>query len=126
MKIKGLRKNEFRGLLELATKESLFMFDNKYYKQIDGVAMGSPLGPTLANIFLCHHEEMWLDNCPIQFKPDYYRRYVDDTFLLFRDKDHVNKFNKYLNSRHVNMRFSNEVENDQILNFLDILIQRKE
>ena len=31
---------------------SFFIFDQKYYKQYDGVAMGSPLGPTLANIFL--------------------------------------------------------------------------
>ena len=72
------------------------------------MSMGSALGRTLANIFLCHHEEMWLDNCPIQFN----RRYVDYTFVLFRDKDQVNKFNKYLNSRYVNMRFSNEVGND--------------
>ena len=126
MKFKGLRKNEFRNLLELATKESLILFDNQYYKQIDGVAMGSPLGPTLANIFLCHYEEMWLDNCPKQFKPEYYRRYVDDTFVLFKDKDHVNKFNKYLNSRHVNMRFSNEVQDELTLNFLDILIRRED
>ena len=31
--------------------------DNKYYCQLDGVAMGSPLGPTLANTFLCHFEK---------------------------------------------------------------------
>ena len=125
MKFKGLRKNEFRQLLELATKESLILFDNHYYRQIDGVAMGSPLGPTLANIFLCHYEEIWLDNCPLQFKPEYYRRYVDDTFVLFKNEDHVKKFNKYLNSRHANMRFSSEVEDDLCLNFLDILIRRE-
>ena len=125
MKYKGLRKNELRMLLELATKESLILFDSHYYRQIDGVAMGSPLGPTLANVFLSHYEEIWLDNCPLQFKPDYYRRYVDDTFVLFRDEDHVNKFNRYLNSRHINIRFSCEVENDHILNFLDILIRRE-
>ena len=34
------------------------------YKQIDGVAMGSPLGPTLANAFLCFHEQIWLNECP--------------------------------------------------------------
>ena len=126
MKLKGLRKNEFKRLLELATKESLILFDSHYYRQIDGVAMGSPLGPILANILLSHYEQIWLDNCPLQFKPDYYRRYVDDTFVLFRDESHVNKFNKYLNSRHTNIRFSCEVENDHVLNFLDILIRREE
>ena len=33
--------------LETATGESSFIFDYLLYKQIDGVAMGSPLGPTL-------------------------------------------------------------------------------
>ena len=52
MVINGLGKKEFRSLVELATKESLFGFNKEYYSQIDGVAMGSPLGPMLANIFL--------------------------------------------------------------------------
>ena len=59
------------------------MFDNDYYQQIDGVAMGSPLGPTLANAFLSYHEQTWLENCPSEFKPVLYRRYVDDIFVLF-------------------------------------------
>ena len=44
--------NDFCNLLNLATKESLFTFKNKFYIQRDGVAMGSPLGPIFANIFL--------------------------------------------------------------------------
>ena len=43
-------------------KESFFIFDETFYKQLDGVAIGSPLGPTLANSFLWHHEKRWLDN----------------------------------------------------------------
>ena len=43
-------------MLSLTLKESIILIDNKYYSQIDGVAVGSPLGPTLANIFLCYHE----------------------------------------------------------------------
>ena len=40
---------------------SIFVLDGTLYKQIDGLAVGSPLGPTLANIFLCHYEKIWLD-----------------------------------------------------------------
>ena len=47
-----LSKSELYYLLKLATSESSFIFDNILYKQIDGVAMGSPLGPTLTNAFL--------------------------------------------------------------------------
>ena len=49
-------KDVFRNLLTVATKKSFFKFNNKFYKQIDGVAMRPPLGPALANIFMCSFE----------------------------------------------------------------------
>ena len=67
-----LSKSELYYLLKLATSESSFIFDNILYKQIDGVTMGSPLGPTLANAFFCHYEKLWLDSCPPEFKPVVY------------------------------------------------------
>ena len=51
--------------------------------------MGSLLGATLANAFLCHYEKNWLNECPFQFKPVVYRRYVDDIFVLFKSKEHL-------------------------------------
>ena len=48
----NMPKHSFRNLLNIATKETFFMFNNKYYKQVDGVATGSPLGPALANIYV--------------------------------------------------------------------------
>ena len=70
-------------MLTLATKESYFLFDEELYQQVHGVAMGSPLGPTLANIFLCHYEDIWLRNCSLECKPSYYKRYVDNIFVFF-------------------------------------------
>ena len=64
MIVDGLAKEDLKELLTIATTESFILFDGEYYQQIDGVAMGSPLGPTLANIFMCHHEESWLSQCP--------------------------------------------------------------
>ena len=61
-KYKGFSRQQFKTLLSLAVKDSFFLFNGTYYEQVDGVAMGSPLGPTLANIFLCHWEEIWLKN----------------------------------------------------------------
>ena len=72
--------------------EILFIFNEKLYKQINGVAMGSPLGPTLANIFLGYYERRFLDICPPTFKQVLYRRYIDDTFLLFKHEYYIQNF----------------------------------
>ena len=105
--------------------ESFFIFDGKFYEQCDAVVMGSPVGPTLANVFMCHFENIWLENCPSHFKPIVYRRFVDDTFVLFRSKDHVEKFRNYLNKQHKNIKFTSEIEENGSLSFLDIKISRE-
>ena len=59
-------KQHFKQLLTLSVK-SFFLFNDVYCKQVDGVAMGSALGPTLANVFLVYYEHVWLEKCPLQF-----------------------------------------------------------
>ena len=121
-----LSKREFKELLDLACKNSLFIFDGIYYNQIDGVAMGSPLGPCLANIFMNYHEKIWLDECPSEIKPKYYRRYVDDIFVLCESVEQLERFKDYLNSKHSNINFTSELEKDGKLPFLDMLIDRND
>ena len=123
--IEGIDKKEFKTLLTLATKESFFLFNETLYKQKDGVAMGSPLGPTLANAFLCFYETKWLENCPIEFRPVYYRRYIDDIFVLFKSNEHLVKFRNYFNTCHPSISFSYEEEKDNKMSFLDIEISRE-
>ena len=84
-----------------------------------------PLGPTLANVFMCHVENIWVEICPSHFKPIIYRRFLDDTFSLFRSKDHVEKFRNYLNKQHKNKKFTSEIEENGSLSFLDIKISRE-
>ena len=55
--VSNLDRASFEKLLRLPTKESFFIFNKTFYKQLDGVAKGSLLGPTLANAFLCYHEK---------------------------------------------------------------------
>ena len=57
-----LSKNSFRELLTRTMSELLILFDQQFYNQHNGVAMGSPLGPTVADVFLCYHEKIWLQN----------------------------------------------------------------
>ena len=101
------------------------MFNKKSYKQVDGVAMGSPLGPALANIFMCRFESKCLRDCPNDFKPMFYRCYIDDIFVLFPSPDHVDKFREYLSSEHPNIKFSIEKEEDGCLRFLEINVFRE-
>ena len=87
--ISGLNKQQVLEVLSLTTKENVILFDLKYYGQIDGVAMDSPLGPTLAKIFLCHHKTTWLKNCPKSFKQVYYKKCNDSFFVLFEKPEQV-------------------------------------
>ena len=70
----------------------IFAFNNKFYIQVDDVAMRSPLGLILANIFLSDHEQNWLNKCPVEFKPSFYRRYVDNICVHFESIEYANLF----------------------------------
>ena len=86
--------------------------------------MGSPLGPLFADIFLCFHEKTWIENCLLAFKPSFYRRYVDDCFLLFRSPKRIPLFLNYLIQQHPNINFTFETESNSSLPFPDIQITR--
>ena len=58
--------------------QGLFMYNNKLYKQIEGVTIRSPLGPTLAIFFLRCLEEKLFENCDVV--PKLYLRYIDDIY----------------------------------------------
>ena len=96
-------------------EESFFMFNTKFYKQIDGVTVVSPLGTTQANIFMCSFLNKWLKN----LKPVF-----DDIFALFSRRIAAENFKKYLASKHPNINFLLEKEHDSRLPFLDINIFR--
>ena len=73
----SIPKNILRELLYLCIKEAHFMFNEKIYIQSDGVAMGSPLGPLLANIFMTSLEEEVIPKLMSYLCN--WKRYVDDT-----------------------------------------------
>ena len=83
--------------------------------------MGSPLAPILASLFMGYDEEQWISNCKDSHLL-YYRRYVEDTFCLFRNEQDAMKFLSYLNSRHPNIRFTFETQLNGKLLFLDVLV----
>ena len=112
-----LNKDQFKCLLTLATKKSDFLFDGELYRSVDCIAMGSPLGPILANISLCHYEDIWLRNCSLECKSSYYKRYVDDIFVLFESEIRVQSFKNFMNTCHPKMKFTFEKEQNNCFNF---------
>ena len=103
----------------IVTRGVEFSFNNQMYKQLDGVAMSSPLGPALANIFVGFHESILFDNT---VKPGVYFRFVDDTFAMFGSELDCDHFKGKLNLLHPALKITVEKEQNNSLNFLDALV----
>ena len=120
-----ISSDDLTKLFKFATCETHFLFNGKFYDQIDGVAMGSPLAPVLANLFMGHNEKLWLENFQ-GTPPSYYRRYVDDIFSVFNNSFEAKEFFNYINTRHPNIKFTMETEVNKIIPFLDVLIDNSQ
>ena len=100
---------DLNKLFLCVTAQTHFIFNNDFYDKIDGVAMGSPLAPILANLFLDFLEEKWITGYS-GTGPMLYRRYVDDIFAVFNSENEAVLFFEYINSKHKNIKFTMEKE----------------
>lgn len=110
-------------MFHFTLKQNHFLFDNKVYDQVDGVAMGSPLGPIMANIFMNHLETSALQTYTGAL-PLLYKRYVDDTFLVFNHRNEMLDLFTWFNQQHPSIAFTKEEEVNNQLSFLDVLVSR--
>ena len=115
-------KDSLRRLLFSCTKDIQFQFNGQMYKQIDGVAMGSPLGPLFADIFMSHLEQTVLNEYIAQ--TSFYKRYVDDTFIVCNKKADAELLLFKFNESHPNIKFTLEHEENGRIPFLDVMINR--
>ena len=102
----NLAKDQLRELLVLATTNQLFQLNGTLYEQVEGVAMGSPPGPLLANTFMCSIEEKLEEKNEL---PSFYKRNVDDILTIMPDFNEANIFVDKLNSCHRNLEFTMEI-----------------
>ena len=104
---------------------SIFTFNDKYYKQTSGLAMGSPISSLLANIYISQKiEKHDLFNEPNLI---YHTRYVDDFFILWSGSElQFKKFVINLNTVCDSLQFTHEFESQGSINFLDTTITRTE
>jgi hypothetical protein len=117
---------EIFKLLDKITSQNYFMFMEKFYSQEDGLPMGSPLSGTLANIYLNHIENEHILNNRNKLANNikYWHRYVDDILLLFTGTNRqLDQLLNYINNIHPNIKFTVEIEQNQMINFLDLTIK---
>ncbi|XP_063529636.1 uncharacterized protein LOC134740911 [Cydia strobilella] len=114
---------EYMRLIEFCLTSGYFVWRGEHYLQIEGVAMGSPIAPVVANIFMEDFEQRALESCP--HRPRLWLRYVDDVFAVVPHKD-LDPLLEHLNARHAKIKFTIERECNGALPFLDVLVQRDE
>ena len=109
-------------MLILCTKNVHFTFESRTYVQTDGVTMGSPIEPVLADIFMIELENSLLPNLTKYIT--FWKWYVDDT-ICFVKIGTTEFLISVLNTFDKNIQFTFEEESDEVIPFLDILISRK-
>ena len=113
-----------QNLLEFCLCNTYFLFQGKYFEQTQGAAMGSPVSPVLANLYMESIEDKALSSAVIP--PRWWKRFVDDTFLILR-KDHKEESLHHINSVDPSIQFTTEEQKeDGSMPFSDILVTPQE
>lgn len=108
---------EILGLLELCLRNNDFMFNNEYYLQVEGTAMGHRYAPSYANIYMSGWERGALEKCKL--KPDFYFRFLDDIVGAWsHGRDSFLEFVEILNNHHPSIKIKYDLQPNNI-NFLD-------
>ena len=107
-------------LLEVCLKNTYFSFQGQFYKQVDGAAMGSPVSPIVANLYMEYLEQKALSTTP---QPPFWHRYADDTFVIHKEANKQG-FLQHINSVDPAVRFTVEDnKEDGSIPFLDTIVK---
>ena len=117
-----LSPDEICELLQITLDNTFFTFEGQLYEQKSGAAMGSPISPIVASIYMETIEDQVFEELK-QDKPYFWKRYVDDIFAVI-DKNAVNTVLDKLNSFHPSVQFTVETENQNSIPFLDVLVKK--
>ena len=117
-KLPPVDKETFIKLLRISTCNVLMLTHEGYYRQVDGLAMGSPPAPLLANGWLSKRDTA------IRADAKLYSRYMDDVIRSIKSCEIEQKLNE-INKLHPSLKFTIERETNESIPFLDMLIMRE-
>ena len=110
---------QITSLLEFCLTQTYFLFQGKYYQQAQGAAMGSPISPLIANIFMEEFEVKALQSFPNP--PSLRLRFVDDTFVINK-AEHSQDLLQHINNQDPHIQFTVEPTQQGSLPFSDTLV----
>ena len=123
-RIADIFPDDITGLFKHCLTTTYFQYNHEFYEQLDGVAMGSPISPVIANFYMEYFEEKALNTAAK--KPSCWFRYMDDTFTIWsHGHEELDKFLQHINSINPKIQFTMEKEVDGKISFLDVLVSRK-
>ena len=107
-------------LLEFCLNNTSFIFQGRYHEQTEGAAMGSPLSPIIAKLYMEAFDKEGISTAPDP--PTFWRRFVDDTFVIIK-KTKEDSFFNHINSIDDKIQFTKEAgRSDGSMPFLDTLV----
>ena len=123
----NLTAEDIMEALEFTLTTTYFSFRGQIYQQKFGTAMGSPVSPIVANLYMEWLEQEAIVTAPLDIKPRLWKRYVDDVLEVVK-KDSVEQLTTHINQidKTGNIKFTYETEVDQKIPFLDTLIVKKQ
>ena len=110
-------------LLEFCLGSTYFVYDGTFYRQKQGAAMGSPVSPIVANIYMESFEKKALETA--SSPPSTWLRYVDDTFVVIHEYE-IDNFTRHINGQDPHIRFTSEEEVEGSIPFLDVRVHLTE
>jgi len=118
--------NQITALLEIILNQNYFSFQGQIYQPDNGVAMGSPISGTMAEICLQHLENTHVKHLIDSNILSFYTRYVDDILIIYDSTlTTPDNIQQYLSTIHNNIQLSLTHENNHSVNFLDLTVTRK-